>query len=255
MRTLMMVGLLALVAQLGGCASGATLDKRESMRESAEINAEMGLRYMLDGNSELAHDKLERALSQNPRSVTANHYMADLYRRLEDYERADSYFRRAMDYADNKDDALFNNYGVYLCDRGRFDEARQQFERVLKNPVYRDRDQVYENIALCLMRKPDKVVAESYFRKALEVNPKLPKSLSNMVTLSFENKNYLSSRAYLQRYLEVRKHTSGTLWTGIQVEQQLGDKNAVSSYSLQLLRLYPDSDEARQLREKNNSDR
>ncbi len=239
---------LGLLAVLAGCSSSQTINEEERRLESAEVNAELGLRYMQKENYQLAHEKLLRALGQNPESVKANHYAAELYRRLKEYDKADRHFRIAIDEAKG-DDALVNNYGVFLCERGRYDEAEAQFLNILGNPVYRQKAQLYENLGMCLVQKPDMQKAEDYFRKGLEINPKMPKSLAWMAQISYEKGSALSSRAYLQRYLELGRHTPETLWLGIRVEKELGDKNAVSSYSLQLMRLYPDSDEAKRYQE------
>ena len=70
-----------------------------------------------------------------------------------------------------------------------------------------------------------------------------------MAKLSFETGRYLPARGYLQRYVAAAKHTAESLWLGIQIEQQLGDKDAISSYALLLKNTFPDSDQARLLRE------
>ena len=70
-----------------------------------------------------------------------------------------------------------------------------------------------------------------------------------MSELTFKQNNYMSSRGYLQRYLEVGRHTPKSLWLGIQVERILGDKDAVSSYALMLKNNFPDSEETRLLNE------
>ena len=56
-----------------------------------------------------------------------------------------------------------------------------------------------------------------------------------------------SDLGYLQRYLEVGKHTSKSLWLGIRIERDLGDNNAASSYAMLLKAKYPDAPETREL--------
>lgn len=243
---------LLLTLFLIACASSPESGKTERRsKEAAEVNAELGLRYMMDGEYALSMQKLQRALKFNPESVSANHYIAELYRRLEKYEEADRYFRIALDHAE-KDYSLLNNYGVFLCNQGRIDEAEEQFIKVLDDPLYRARDQLYENMGLCMLdgknqnKDEYREKAESYLRKALSINPRLPKSLIGMTQLSYENGKYMSARAYLQRYLEVGNQTPETLWLGIKVERILGNKNAVASYGMQLKGRFPESEEARQ---------
>lgn len=247
---------LLFILVLAGCAASPEEQKRERKSlEAAEVNAELGLRYMLEGNNVVALEKLERALRFNPDSVAANHYLAELYRRLDKPEDAEKYFMIAMDNAQDKDYALINNFGVFLCDQGRVKEAAKQFKKVLDDPLYQAKDRLYENMGLCLLRlegeekksteKVEKEKAEELLRKALSINPKLPKSLLAMGQMSYEKENYLSARAYLQRYLEVARQTPESLWLGIRVEREMGDKNALASYALQLRQRFPNSEETK----------
>jgi type IV pilus assembly protein PilF len=70
-----------------------------------------------------------------------------------------------------------------------------------------------------------------------------------MAAISYEDAQYLPARAYLQRYLVVARHTARSLWLGIRIERKLGDVDAVASYALALSNRFPESDEARLLRE------
>jgi type IV pilus assembly protein PilF len=105
-------GLLVTLLLLGGC-SGNVREGVDS-EKAAQANAELGLRYMMQGNYEVAMEKLNNALSYEPNHVQANHYLAELYRRLERNEDADKHFRRALNYAEGDDSILHNNYGGFL---------------------------------------------------------------------------------------------------------------------------------------------
>lgn len=241
---------LSLLVALGGCS---TTTEREGVdkREAAEANADLGLRYMLQGNNEVALSKLKRALEYDSRYSPAHHYLAELYNRLDRPEDADEHYRDAVYYHKGDDSTLFNNYGAFLCSQGRVEEGEKQFLRVLENPVYQRPDQVYENLGLCLEGKPDLDSAEEYLRKALELNPRLPKALLAMSRISFARDNHLSARAYLQRFLAVARPTPESLWLGIRIERVLGDKDALSSYGLLLKGRYPDAPETKLYLESN----
>jgi len=244
MKKVLLVMFLATAVMLGGCSS---TPEREGVQpeKAAAANAELGLRYMLQGNNELAMTKLKRSLEYDSHYVPAHHYLAELYRRLDRDEDAEKHYKEALDNLNGYGSALHNNYGAFLCNQDRFDEGEEQFQKVLENPVYKRRDLVYENMGLCLERKPDLEKAEQYLRKALQMNPRLPKSLLAMGRISFEHKNYLSARAYLQRYQAVARSTPESLWLGIRVERVLGDKNALASYGLMLKNSYPDAPETK----------
>jgi len=105
----------------------------------------------------------------------------------------------------------------------------------------------YTNAGSCAFNAKDTAKAEQYWRKALEVNPEFPPALLQMGRLSVNQKNYMSARAYLQRFHQVAKPSPESLWLGIQTERVLGDKNAEASYSMLLKNGYPDSPQAKQL--------
>jgi type IV pilus assembly protein PilF len=243
MSRILIVVVALSVMLLGGCASQPSYEGIDTTK-AAETNATLGLRYMQQGNYEVALEKLNKALKFDSSYGPAHHYLAELYRRLEKYDEADKHYRDALDYS-REDSSLHNNYGAFLCDRGRYDEGEKQFLQVLKNPVYPRREQVYENLGLCVEHKPNAERAEEYLRSALRINPQLPKSLLAMARRSFDKGEYLSTRAYLQRYLDVARHTPESLWLGIRAERLLGDKNAVSSYGLWLKSNFPDAPETR----------
>ena len=243
-RTLIGILLLSVVG-LAGCA-GNPAHEGVDLTKAAAVNADLGLRYMQQGNYEQAMKKLQRSLSFEEHYGPAHHYLAELYRRLGKSEEADKHYRDAIDYLDEGDDlSVYNNYGAFLCSSDRFDEGEKQFLRVLDNPVYPHQDQVYENLGLCVERKPDLVRAEGYLRNALHYNPRLPKSLIGMARLTFAKGEYLSTRAYIQRYLELSRHTPQSLWLAIRAERKLGDNNAVASYGMQLKSNFPDAPETR----------
>lgn len=236
------VAAFGLALLLAAC-SGSPVREAADEEKSANLNAELGLRYMLQGKHALALEKLERALEFQPGHPAAHHYMAELYRRLGKSREAEIHYRESLESAPG-DNAVRNNYAVFLCSIGRLDEAENQFVAVLKDPVYNARAEAYENLGLCLQRKPEPEKAEFYFRQALRLEPRLAKSLVGMTRISVGKGDYLAARGYLQRYAAVARHTPETLWLGIRIERQLGDRDALASYGLLLKGNFPDSPEA-----------
>lgn len=236
--------MMALVtALLTGCA-GTSGQKDIDTTKAAEANARLGLRYMQQGNYEVAMTKLNKALNFDDSYAPAHHYLAELYRRLERNDEADKHFRRALRHS-SKDSSLYNNYGAFLCSQQRYSEGEKQFLKVLGDPVYPRKEQVYENLGICVEQMPNHDRAEEYLRNALRLNQRMPKSLLAMARLSFAKGQYFSTRAYLQRYLEMAQHTPESLWLGIRAERLLGDRNAVASYGLLLKANFPDAPETK----------
>jgi len=236
-----------LLLLLGGCASqsSSNLPDVPDPNRAASLNAELGLNFMQQGQYHQAMIRLKRALRYNPRSVAANHYMGELDRQLKQYDEAGKYFRRALRYAprDQSNAMIHNNYGIYLCEVKRYGEAEKQFLDVVKDPVYPGRAQTYENLGLCLQREPAPKKAAFYFRQALKINPKRPKSLMGLATINYDEGHYSEALTYLKRYHALVKPNPKSLWLGIRIARKLGNVDAAASYGMLLKNQFPDSDE------------
>lgn len=241
--------LVILCAIVGACGTVpavkpiGTADRADTL---SDTYVKLGLEYMKQGQRALALDKLQRAIQLSPRLPAAHNAIAILYEQLRQEKLAAEHYRLAVEYGP-KDSLAHNNYGTFLCRQNEPQQAEQQFLLALQDPLYPTPEFAYENLGVCALRIPDKVKAEQYFRKALEIDPELSGTLYQMALLNFEANNYLSARAYLQRYSEVARHNPQSLWLGIRVEQELGDKNSVSSYSLLLRSNFPDAEETKLL--------
>lgn len=238
--------LLSLLLGLGACTSAPQLDD-DSRTKASQFNAQLGLQYMQQGRNEIALNKLRKALAQDSDNVMAHHYLAELYRRLGKVKEAEAEFRRAMALAP-ENSSILNNYGVFLCQQKRYQEARRYFARVEADPLYRARSQVFENIGLCAQLQGDLKTAEDYLRKALRINPQSPKALLGMAQLSFDRQDYAAARKYYYDYLGLAPQTPASLWLGILLEHRSGNRNRMASYKVLLKGKYPDSHEAGLLR-------
>lgn len=238
-----------MLLMLSACTTTDNQRSKEDNQESALINARLGLAYMQQGNFELALEKLERALLQDPDQPVAHHYIAELYRQLNAPDDAKKHYQKALKISP-RDHSLHNNYGVFLCDQGDYEGAEKGFLMAIQTtPVHQPRFGIYENLAQCMLRKPDLGKAEKYFRTALDVNPSLPVSLYQMAQISYDQQKYLRARAFYQRFTETSTHNVESLWLGYKIESELGDHRAAAELARQLKTNYPLADETIELME------
>ncbi|NIN36851.1 MAG: type IV pilus biogenesis/stability protein PilW [Gammaproteobacteria bacterium] len=214
----------------------------------AETNLNLGVEYLKRGNYEKALDKLNRALEADPKYPPTYNALGILYQKLGKPNEAEGYFKHALRINPAEPQTL-NNYGQLLCTEERYEDAEQAFLKAAGNPLYESPEISLTNAGTCALKSGNVEAAETHFREALNINPRVAIALLQMSQLSYDNDNYLSARAYLQRYLEVGKHTAKTLWLGIQIEKELGDRDTLSSYALSLRNNFPRSEEARLLQE------
>lgn len=237
---------LAVVVATAGCNTAQVRQTDPATETLVGNYVELGIEYMKQGQYDVALSRLQRALAIDSTSPEAHNAIALLYDRLEQTPLAEEHFRKAVDY-DPQFAAAHNNYGTFLCRQGRHEAGEEHFLLAGNNTLNPNRDVAFTNAGLCMREKGAVDKAETYFRKALKINPRQPLALLAMARLSFEQQRYLPARAYLQRYAEVGTSTAESLWLGYRVESQLGDRNAASSYAVALRGRFPDSEEVRLL--------
>lgn len=243
------LGGLGLVLWLGlaGCAS-TSAPPRPKGPPPAEINTQLGIEYLRKGMNEAALEKLQKAIRQNSRYAPAHDAIALLYEQLGERAKAEKHYRRSL-ALDGDDTDTLNHYGQFLCKQGELAKADGYFRKALKDPLYRYPWLVATNAGICARRVPDSAKAEAYFRQALKANPTFQPALREMIRLSFEQKKYLATRAYVQRYEAEAKMTPELLWIAVRAEHELGDRDAAASYALVLRNEYPESEQALALRQ------
>jgi len=215
--------------------------------KAADINVRLAINYIQRGDYQIALEKLQKALQQNPNLPSAHNTIALLYQRLYETDKAEYHFKQAVRRDPMYSEAQ-NNYGVFLCQQGQYIEAEQRFLKAIKNPLYESPAQALENAGMCANRIPDQTLAEKYFLKALQRDPNLSKSLLQMAKLRFLNIDYEGARSYIQRYQAIASWGPSALFTAVQIENKLNDQDAVASYALLLRAKFPDSDEAQRVK-------
>lgn len=245
MKRLGWVLAMGLAIMSGGC-NQANVRSDDAKSSSAEANMELGILYMREGKKAVALELLQKAIDQDPGLAEAHNAIAVLYENLGETDKADEHFRRAISL-DPKNSQAHNNYGGFLCRQQRWDAAEESFLKAVSNPLYETPEVAYTNAGICANTAKDPDKAETYWRKALEVNPRFPAALLQMARLSVGKKDFMRSRAYLQRLHERVKPSAESLWLGVQTERALGDRNAEASYGMLLKNGFPESPQAKQL--------
>jgi type IV pilus assembly protein PilF len=234
-----LVLLISIVILLNACASTGT-NKEDKDFQIADTNLRLGVGYMRQGRYEDALEKLQKAEQAKSDYADVHSALAMVYEHLLEYDQAGHHYRRAIDLKP-EDGAHYNNYGVFLCRQGEYKKADKYFTKAIETPRYKTPERAMENAGACAKLIPDLEKAEKYLRNALSINSKLPLALSEMADLMYQKKNYMSTRAYLQRFGEVSRYTPQSLWLGIQTERKLGDDKAEARYAKLLKTQYPDS--------------
>ena len=217
--------------------------------EAAQINQELGIAYLRQGNYQLAKVKLEKAVDEDPDLATAHSALGLVYERLGALDDAEDEYRRAV-RLDGSDPNTLNALAVFLCaHRGEPDDALRYFDKALKYPLFPNRVMLFTNAGVCA-RKVDLERSENFFRQALALEPTSSAVLLQLSDVSFQQGNYLQSRGFLERYITTIGVNPAVLWLGVQIETALGDAKAAEIYGQRLKSEFPTSFETRMLLEK-----
>ena len=218
--------------------------------DNSPANVFIGLAagYLQRGELEAAYEYAVKALKADASNPNSYNVMAVIQQQVGQRGLAAQNYRKALAISPN-DPNINNTYASFLCEQGDFDNSVLHFKRSINYPLYKQKWIPMTNIGICALRVDRLDIAEEYLRKALQLNRNFRNALYNMIDLSVRTENFMSARAFIQRYLEVGQHDAKTLYWGIKTEQQLGDKNKQDSYKLLLRARFPDSDQAKELRQ------
>ncbi|MBW8076897.1 MAG: type IV pilus biogenesis/stability protein PilW [Gallionella sp.] len=230
---------------LSGCADTGANNQRA--QNSAKIHTELAGLYFERAQMGPALSEVGLALDAKSNYAPAYNVRALVHMALHEDSEAEADFQHSLSL-DKSDSETQINYGWFLCQRGKEKESITHFVAALKNPLYQTPEQAYLNAAVCTQKVGNNTVAEDFYQRALTVRPGLPQALLGMAQLNFAKENYGVARRYFNDYAAKNDNlTAEELWLAVRIERQLGDRNAVASYSMKLRNLFPDSKEARLL--------
>lgn len=234
--------IIILMINLTACSIFSKSKAQLSDPQASDVNVQLGLAYLQNGDVQRAHQKLLLAEQEAPGSLQAQGAMGYFLESTGNLFSADAYYRRAI-ALNPKSGAAQNNYGTFLCRRGRYKEADQHFLLALQDPTYLNTAQVYENAGLCAMQTASTKKAVSYFTQAITQDPKRAIAWLELGRISYQAKDYQQAQQYLDHYMQIVKEpTANALWLGAVLARALGNQTAAGSYTLMLQTRFPNSD-------------
>jgi len=231
---------------LSGCISTTTGQPAPEADDgdAAKLNYELGARYYQSGKFELARDRLILALELDPKLVVARTTLGMTYEALGNMRLATESYENAVRMAP-RDFDVNNAYAVFLCKQRDFKGAKKYFEKAANHPENDNSERTLTNAGLCMAQKPDVADAERLFREALDRRATYGEALLQLCLLKYQQEDFMSARAFLQRFMSSSKSTAGVLLLASEIEAKLGNDRGRNEFVNQLLREFPESEEAR----------
>ncbi|MBU0593392.1 MAG: type IV pilus biogenesis/stability protein PilW [Pseudomonadota bacterium] len=220
----------------------AWAEKQSDQTKRAQIHTELGAGYFGMGKLGVALDELNTAIRADSKYAPAYNILGLIYMELREFDKADESFKRSLSIdASNSD--THNNYGWFLCQRNRVDEAIGHFMNALKNPLYTTPEKAYLNAGQCSLKKGDDQGAEDYFLRAIKFQPAPPQAMYYLSDIQFRRAKYNNAQFYLEQFMKSGPTPEG-LWLGARIAHRTNNRDAEANYGLQLRKRFPDSREA-----------
>lgn len=240
---------------LSGCASrstdaGATQsteivtdsDEPEA-RKRARIRLELAVGYFEQGQTTIALDELKLSIASDPMYSEAYSLRGLIYMRLNDFRFAEESFKKALQI-NSKDSNVMHNLGWLLCQQARYPESLQYFSAALKNVQYGERAKTFRAQGLCQARAGLKADAEISLLKSYEFDAGNPVTAYNLAVLLFQRNDFSRAQFYVRRLNNSELANAESLWLGIKVERNLDSRDAMFQLAAQLVKRFPQSNEA-----------
>ena len=245
---LLVLLLLSGCASSGGGSSGTPQQDKTRAQASARIHTELAASYYERTQYSIALQEIGLALKADENFPPAYTVRALVRMALREDEMADADFRRSLQL-DSGNSETRNNYGWFLCQRGRAKESIAQFKQALDNPLYATPEKAYVNLGLCSKKAGQVKEAENYLERALVLRPGAPEALYGLADVNYDSGDYASAKSYFLRFLQASSAelNAEQLWLAVRIERKMRDRNSEASYAIQLRKRFPDSRETQLL--------
>lgn len=228
-------------------ASTLTLAESVTPRELAQTRALLAIEYMKIGNMRVALENADQAISFDPSFQAGYLARALIYMQLGVDSEVEKAFARAL-RIDAANPEVNNNYGGYLCGRGRYDEAIKHFDQALADPLYASPQSAMVNKGACLARMGQSAQANEWLLAALRRSPNDAAALRELLSLSLTDNNVTLASLYYDRLkFDERRMSPAELMLGIRVARLKQDRASEARLAGILKTRFPDTREAQML--------
>lgn len=232
-----------------GCQStGSGTIVKKDPEKSVKVRTQMAAEYIRTGDLDSAKRVLDQALKVDDRDSTSNMMMGVLLQQEGsqiNLDKADTYFKRAISI-EPKNAQARNNYGTYLYQVKRYNEAIEQFNIAGSTLGYDQRFKALENLGRIYLLQGDRVSAEKSFKQALQANRDSSVSMIELAEIFYLQKNFLVARQLYEQFVRIvgqENQGARALWVGLRIARANDDKTGMYVLVSKLRTQFPNSQE------------
>jgi type IV pilus assembly protein PilF len=209
----------------------------------AAIRLELAASYYQKGQMDVAIKEATDATHLDPSLAQAYGLLGLMYLDLDQNDRAEDNFRRALALAPG-DPEVENNYGWFLCRTRRERDALAYFDRAAGNRLYTTPAMALQNAGICLMQIGDDSRAETYLKRAFEADASSPVAKYQLARLYLRTGRYDRAEFYYDLLAKSIDPNAQTLWLGTKIAHARSDTRTQQRLAEELRSRFPTSPEA-----------
>ncbi|NNB09182.1 type IV pilus biogenesis/stability protein PilW [Pseudomonas fragi] len=239
---------VVLVSFLAGCVSSGDsgpMAGDKGRNEARQAYVQLGLGYLQQGLTEQAKVPLRKALELDRNDPDTNAALALVFQAEMEFDLAEQAFRTALNGRPG-DARILNNYGSFLFQRQRYQEASEQFQKAAADNLYPERSRVYENLGITSLELGQRETGRQQLEKALRLNPRQPRALLEMAEMAYQDKQYVTARDFYDRFSLLSGQNARSLLLGARLTSVFDERTPTANHGQQLQRLYPGTPEYQQ---------
>lgn len=218
-------------------------DETEASKRS-RVRLELANAYFARGQMNTALDEVKLALNANPNLGEAYNLRGLIYAGMNEATLAQESFQRALQI-NTADADTMHNFGWFMCQQKRYDEAEALFQRAIAVPQYPNSARTLLGSGVCHARAGKWAEAETALNRAYERDPANPVISVNLAEVLYKRGDYERARFQMKRVNAVANQSnSQTLWLAARIEMKMGNRQAANEYGLQLRNRFPQSRES-----------
>lgn len=242
---------LGLALALSGCvtqtrqgppppsAAAQEAARRADLRYRAKAHTELAAAYLERKQFSVALEEVEHALQIDPEYSGAWNVRGLVYMALREDREAEDSFLKGVRVAPN-DAELGNNFGYFLCTRGREREGLVRLEAVIRDPLYQTPEKPLVNAGVCSLALHDEVAAEDYLRRAVRLQPTDAQGAFLLGRLLAGKGHPGEAREVLRPLLRSDNPPREALSLMIDLDRRLEDAEQLRQHSELMQKLYPE---------------
>ncbi|TXH96181.1 MAG: type IV pilus biogenesis/stability protein PilW [Rheinheimera sp.] len=234
---------------LFGCVSESTIvdskvpgERPTDNKQIARTRLSLGLNYLQRGETSQARFNLEKARELAPDMPEVDNALAYYYQQVGEFDQAEDAYRDALRKDHNNADT-YNNFGAFLCQINKFEEAEELLLAAVKRPGYIRVADSYENLAFCALGRKDFDKYQQYLEQALRHNGVKHSIVYNLSVLNYAKGDLEKARIWQKRLQELGQVSPQATLLRYMIAYQLDDKTEQQTAEKFMLSVYPTTPE------------